>query len=157
MRAIAIVSLCFLFLSPVPAAKGIGGVEVAIRKKADVKPLQTQRTTKDGAFAFKNLPAGTYVLVVNAPQSTNPEAKSYFESRSNMRVEITLSGKKTTIDFAQKDGALVRQKHDMSKSVIQNIRAREAAAKDNEETIEVGEGQTVSGRITDVAPGAAAN
>lgn len=143
------------------APVGVPGVQVSIVNKStpSAKPLSAVAADADGRFDMGALPAGTYSLVVNPPASTNPAAKSFFESRSNMRVEITVKDPKRTggtnplvVDFVVKEGMLVRGKgnHDMSKNSIQNIKAREAMAKENEITVEVAKAQSVSGRITSI-------
>lgn len=139
---------------------GVPGVQVSIvnRSTPNAKPGSSTTAGADGRFELGVLPAGTYSLVVNSPASTNAQAKSFFESRSNMRVEITVKDPKKAatdplvVDFVLKDGALARAKadHNMSKSIIQNIKAREAAQKENEITVEVAKGQSVSGRITSI-------
>jgi hypothetical protein len=150
------------------APVGVPGVQVSIVNKStpnadksrpSLKPTSLVTAGADGEFDFGLLPAGTYLVAVNPPASTNPAAKSFFESRSNMRVEITVRDPKKTgganpliVDFVVKEGSLARAKgnHDMSKNSIQNIKAREAMAKENEITVEVAKGQSVSGRITSI-------
>lgn len=142
------------------APVGVPGVQITIINKSEpnAKPLSSVTANSDGGFDMGVLPAGTYSLVVNPPASTNAQAKSFFESRSNMRVEVTVRDPKKAatdpliVDFVLKDGALARAKadHNMSKSIIQNIKAREAVPKENEITIDVANGQSVSGRITSI-------
>lgn len=142
------------------APVGVPGVQISVVNKAtpNAKPLSSVTANSDGGFDMGVLPAGTYSLVVNPPASTNAQAKSFFESRSNMRVEVTVKDPKRAatdpfiVDFVLKDGALARAKadHNMSKSIIQNIKAREAVPKENEITIDVAKGQSVSGRITSI-------
>ena len=143
------------------APVGVPGVQISVVSKAtpNAKPLSSVTANAEGAFDVGALPAGTYALVVNPPASTNAEAKSFFESRSNMRVEIVVKDPKKTgsadplvVDFVLKDGSLARAKadHNMSKSIIQNIKAREAMAKENEIIVDVAKGQSVSGRITSI-------
>jgi hypothetical protein len=147
---------------------GVPGVQVIIVNESTpnadsstprMRPLSLVTAGADGGFDFGLLPAGTYSLIVKPPASTNPAAKSFFESRSNMRVEITVKDTWKTgatnplvVDFVVKEGMLVRGRSDnnMSKSIIQNIKAREAIAKENEITVEVATGQSVSGRITSI-------
>lgn len=150
------------------APVGVPGVQVIIVNKSTpnadnstprVQPLSLVTADAEGAFDFGLLPAGTYSLIVNPPASTNPQAKSFYESRSNMRVEITVKDPKKTgganplvVDFVVKEGQLsqTRGNHEMSKNSIQNIKAREAMAKENEITVVVAKGQSVSGRITSI-------
>lgn len=150
--------LVFVLLSAVRAsADGVPGIEVELRA-ASTHPPQVQRTDAQGAFVFRNLAAGSYKVSLRPPQPSTPEGKSYFESPSNLRLTVVV-GKASplTTDFTFADGTLVRAKedatarrdmHNMSKSVIQNIRAREAAAPENDWVIDVAQGQTVSGRAT---------
>lgn len=72
-----------------------------------------------------------------------------------MRVEIIVKDPKKSggtnplvVDFVVKQGMLEKARHDMAKSTIQNIKAREAAPRENEIIVEVAKGQSISGRIT---------
>ncbi|HEY2323779.1 MAG TPA: hypothetical protein VGJ82_13060, partial [Thermoanaerobaculia bacterium] len=109
---------------------------------------------KDGSFEFKNLSAGSYILTVNAPNASNPAAKSYFESRSNMVLRIEdpahAGGDEMTFDLAVKGGAFVpaRKKHDVAMNAIGNIKARQSEEKPNEISIEILNGQQIRGRLT---------
>lgn len=148
----------FALLAPqatMRAGEGIGGVEVGIRKKPGMQLVATQRTAGDGSFAFKNLPAGSYVITIEMPGAGNPAARSYFESRSNTvrHIAVTL-GDKTTFDLPVKDGAFVaaRAAHDMNKNIIRNIKARQSVEKPNEISIEISDGQQISGRVLAGAP-----
>jgi len=150
------------------APVGVPGVQVSIvnaptpnadKSTPTLRPMSSVTAGADGGFDFGLLPAGTYSVIVNPPAATNAQARSFFESRSNMRVEITVNDPKKAgganplvVDFVLKEGMLVRVKgdHNMSKSIIQNIKAREAMAKENEITVEVAKGQSVSGRITSI-------
>lgn len=151
------VALCTLFVAgSLLAGEGIGGVEVGIRKKPGTRATERQTTAKDGSFTFKNLSVGSYVISISAPPSTNPNAKSFFESRSNMRITlVTENADKTRSDpeqfeFVAKDGALAAAKprHDVAMNSIRNIRARQARDKPNEITVDVVDGQSITGKIT---------
>lgn len=144
------------------ATVGVPGVLLTIVNSAapNAKPASSATADAHGAFDMGVLPPGTYSLIVNPPPATSAQAKSFFESRSNMRVEIMIKEPRKTsaanllvVDFDLKDGTLIRSKadHNMSKSIIQNIKAREAMGKDNELIVVVGKGQSVSGRITSIA------
>ena len=141
------------------APVGVPGVQISVVNKGtpNAKPMSSVTANADGAFDFGALPAGTYVLVVNPPAATNAEAKSFYESRSNMRVEVVVRDPKKSggtnplaIDFIVTQGKLAKAGHDMAKNSIQNIKAREAMPKENEITVDVAKGQSVSGRITSI-------
>jgi hypothetical protein len=157
MKKSIVVALCALFVSSsLLAGEGIGGVEVGIRKKTVTRVTERQTTAKDGTFSFKNLGAGSYVISISMPASTNPNAKSFFESRSNMRIALVAENPDKTrsdpenFDFVAKDGALAsaRRRHDVVLNSIGNIRARQSKEKPNEITVDVVDGQSISGKIT---------
>lgn len=157
MKKSIVVALCALFVSStLLAGEGIGGVDVGFRKKPATRVTARQTTAKDGSFTFKNLSAGSYVISISMPATTNPNAKSFFESRSNMRITLVAENADKTrsdpenFDFVAKDGALAsaRQRHDVAMNSIRNIRARQSKEKPNEITVDVVDGQSITGKIT---------
>lgn len=66
---------------------GIGGVNVGIRKKPGKDLLANATTNAEGNFTFTGLATGSYTLTVTMTpaqqQASNPNAKSFYESRSN--------------------------------------------------------------------------
>ena len=132
--------------------EGIGGVEVGIRKKPIPQIVARTKTDKSGKFRFDNLGAGTYAVVVYTSVLTNPMYKSFFESRSNMlSIEIIVGEPEKShgtnplvVEWVLKGGRAIRVIPEGSN----NTRQAQTEEKENEVTIEVAEGQSVSGRIT---------
>lgn len=154
LGSITVAFSTLLLIAAARAGDGIGGVDVGIRKKPGMQQIASQRTAKDGSFAFTNLSAGSYVLTVNVPNASNPAAKSYFESRSNMVLRIEdpahVGGDEVTFDLAVKGGAFfpARKKNDIAMNAIGNIKARQSEENPNEISIEILNGQQIRGRLT---------
>ncbi len=127
-------------------------VDVSLDRKPCCRNAAKAKTDKNGEFSIKELAAGTYAVVVNPPALTNAAAKSFFESRSNtVRLKIEIGPKKTgattslVVDLLLKDGKLARVPVEGSMA-----NRRGPGQSENEITIEVGDRQSVSGKIATV-------
>jgi hypothetical protein len=125
-------------------------VDVSLDRKPCCRNAAKAKTDKNGEFLIKDLAPGAYVVVVNLPTSSNPAAKSYYESRSNTaRLELEIGPKKTgganslVVDLILKEGKLTRVPPEGS-----TANRRGQSERESEITIEVGDGQSVSGKIT---------
>lgn len=67
--------------------QGIPGVDVVLKKKPGGRP-QIIHTGADGTFKSGKLEAGTYSVTFLVPAAVANARKSYFESRSNYRVDL---------------------------------------------------------------------
>jgi hypothetical protein len=121
------------------AGDPVGGVDVGLKKRP-AGQLIVARTDKDGKFRVDGLPAGTYELTVSIP--ANNTAKSFFESRSNMRFAVKIEGTKT----GTLEKVIVRGWDPATKKVI---RARPGEI--DTVTIEVARGQAITG-VVSMAP-----
>jgi hypothetical protein len=134
--------------------QGIGGVEVGMRKKPGGQLVANTRTDQQGNFTFANLAAGDYAIMYGVPAvPANPTAKSFFESRSNTaRVEVNVRPAKgggpppRTASWTPATNTLVTA----------NASNARSAAAPGEMVIAVAAGDTVTGRVTEQAPAAAA-
>ena len=64
---LAVFSLGLLAPGALASNEPIPGIDVVVKKKPSGTAIHVT-TDKNGAFVFKNLPAGTYILSVNIPQ-----------------------------------------------------------------------------------------
>lgn len=83
-RSIMVASICALAAAAAFAKPGdpIPDIDVSIGKKPGGRPVKQVKSDPQGNFNFGVLPPGEYAITIRWSAAN---AKSYFESRSNMR------------------------------------------------------------------------
>jgi hypothetical protein len=123
--------------------KEIEGLDVLIRAKPG-GATQTTRTDARGRFVFSHLPPGTYAISFPPPTTlTNPMAKSFFESRSNVNVAVTVEARNGTRPPVLASGPLA----EIAVTGSGGAAARTARA-NGEIPITIGAGESVLGHVT---------